>query len=95
MEADNNCADSFVDSSDHLRIEIDRLREDNADLRASALMWKALYEAATAEASDNVAGTLARHPGRQPLPVEISVNVTGDELSRREKSPSSVAHVVS
>jgi len=64
MKTDNNCADSFLDSSDHLPTEIHRLREDNADLRASALMWKALYEAAIAEASDNIVGTLARHQGR-------------------------------
>jgi hypothetical protein len=75
MKADNNCTDSFVDSSDHLPKEIHRLREDNADLRASALMWKALYEAAiaeAAEASDNMVGTLARHQGRHPLPHVVS-----------------------
>jgi len=72
MKADNKHTDSFVDSSDHLRTEIHRLREDNADLRASALMWKALYEAAIAETGDNMMGTLARHQGRHPLSHVVS-----------------------
>jgi hypothetical protein len=72
MKADNKRTDSFVDSSDHLHTEIHRLREDNADLRASALMWKALYEAAIAEASDNMVETLARPQGRHPLAHVVS-----------------------
>jgi hypothetical protein len=35
-----------------VRSEIDRLREDNADLRASARWWKALYEGAVTRATD-------------------------------------------
>jgi hypothetical protein len=84
MRADNDCADSFGEASaDNLRAEIFRLREDNADLRASALTWKGLYEAALATEGDAAVGSVTRGQGRLPaIPVE------------REHSPSRVAHVV-
>jgi hypothetical protein len=97
MKADNDCTDSFGETSaDNLRAEIYRLREDNDDLRASALMWKELYEAATGPAGESVVGSVARDQRRRPaIPVEISVNMTGsDEQSSREKSASKVGHVV-
>jgi hypothetical protein len=97
MRADNDCADSFGEtSSDNLLAEINRLREDNADLRASALMWKELYEAATGPSRESTVGSATRGQGRRPaIPVEISVNLTGnDDPSRRENSPSRVAQAL-
>jgi len=97
MKADNDYTDSFgEDSADNLRAEVYRLREDNDDLRASALMWKELYEAAAGPASDSAVGSVTRGHGRRPaIPVEISVDVIGnDKQSRRETSPSRVARVV-
>jgi hypothetical protein len=79
MRADNDCTGSFDETSgDNLLAEIYRLREDNADLRASALMWKELYEAATRTAGDSTFGSVTRGQGRRP-PIP---------------SPSRVAHVV-
>lgn len=43
---------------DDLRAELDRLQADNADLRASALLWKRLYEGAVSAALDAAAASL-------------------------------------
>lgn len=85
MTADNNNADSIVEASaDDLRTEIDRLHEDNADLRASALRWKGLYEAVIAETRDSGADGVTRRPARRrAVPVEISVDVTSNDDSSR------------
>ena len=45
MKTDSENRDFPVAAApDDLRREIERLREENADLRASALWWKQLYE---------------------------------------------------
>jgi hypothetical protein len=96
MKADNDCTDSFGETSaENLRAEIYRLREDNDDLRASALMWKELYEAAAGPASDSAVGSTTPGQGRRPaIPVDFSVNMNGNgEQSRTEKPPSRVGHV--
>jgi len=81
MRADSLCADFISqDSDDDPHAEIDRLRADNSDLRASALRWKELYEAAVAGTKDISAGAVARHAGRRSaIPVEVSVNVTTND----------------
>jgi hypothetical protein len=41
-----------MNSGDDVLHELQRLREDNEDLRASALLWKKLYEAALTRARE-------------------------------------------
>ena len=74
MKAGNYYGESRVESSaDELRAQIHRLREDNADLRASALRWQELYEAALAETTDNRPGSPTRRQSRHPgTPVQVS-----------------------
>lgn len=56
--------------------ELDRLRNDNIDLRASALLWKALYERAVTRANDleRRLTSLPAQPGTEPATSEISVD---------------------
>ena len=84
MEADNDCADSVVKASAaDLHAEIDRLREDNADLRASALRWKELYEAVIAGTRDSAGHGVMRRPGRRRAPLLPASSVPDSELHSR------------
>jgi hypothetical protein len=68
MKAHNDHTDFLIQASaDELRAEVAELREDNADLRASALRWQALYEAAVAAGEHDIPISTGRQ-GRRPAP---------------------------
>lgn len=72
MKAGNYDGEHRVESSaDELRAEIRRLREDNADLRASALRWEELYEAALAKTTDQRPGSRTRRRAGHSADVSV------------------------
>jgi hypothetical protein len=75
MTANAETPDRFARGTvDDLCKELDRLREDNADLRASALLWRRLYERAltvAGEAGSSVLPGAAERP--EPLRVDVSL----------------------
>lgn len=71
---------------DDLRAELNRLQADNADLRASALLWKRLYEGAVNAGLDGAATSLASMEARTPAWVDDmavhGARVTATVISR-------------
>ena len=71
---------------DDLRAELDRLLADNADLRASALLWKRLYEGAVNAALDGAAASLTPMDRHTPAWVDDmaahGARVTATVISR-------------
>ena len=73
MKAENDHTDFLMQASaDELRVEITRLREDNADLRASALRWQGLYEAAISGGERDIPIGTGRQSRRLAAPVNPS-----------------------
>jgi len=66
---DNLSNASAMSTDDDLWAEVARLREVNDDLRASALWWKQLYEAAMARGHDADTSVL---PGDVRLELQVS-----------------------
>ena len=75
MTANADTSDRFArGTADDLCKELDRLREENADLRASALLWKRLYErAVTVDGEPGSSVLPGGYERPEPLLVDVSL----------------------
>lgn len=73
----DNLSNASAMATDDLRAEVARLRDVNDDLRASALWWKQLYEAAMMRGRDADAPL---------LPQDVRVELQASGHSRRHPS---------